>query len=226
MNRIIGFGLSSTAAAIMVAILPSQAVATELSEFSSIAQIKNKNINAIINSDEMIEESGAYGYGVITKAGLNGILVTTTHGGVLDSAMQTDASDARFHNHYLSLQDSKKDGSGLCPTFEVKDISWDAPGDVTILEDTAVFDGPTEYKSTHSLTGKKVSFRNLGPIGSVVSFTITPVDGKGNFSVDPIEAVCIDAAGTAVPLVDRSPKINKLPKTAKPTKNGKEQEDD
>ncbi|MBA2483960.1 MAG: hypothetical protein H0V39_05990 [Nitrosomonas sp.] len=225
MNRIISLGMSS-AAAIMVAVFPSPTFANELSEFSSIAQIKNNNINAIVNSDEMIEESGAYGYGVITKAGLNGILVTTTHGGVLDSAMQTDASDARFHNHYLSLQDSKKDGSGLCPTFEVKDISWDAPGDVTVLEDTAVFDGPTKYKSTHSLTGKEVSFRNLGPIGSVVSFTITPVDGKGNFSVDPIDAVCIDAAGTAVPLVDRSPKVNQLPKVAKPPKTDKTQKDD
>lgn len=223
MNRIISLGLSSTAGVIMAVFFTPPVVANELSEFSSITQIKDKNLSAIINSDEMIEESGAYGYGVITKAGLNGILVTTTHGGVLDSAMQTDASDARFHNHYLSLQDSKKDGSGLCPTFEVKDISWDAPGDVAVLEDTAVFDGPTEYKSTHSLTGEKVSFRNLGPIGSVVSFTITPVDGNGNFSVDPIVAVCIDAAGTAVPLVDRSPKVKKLPKAAESPKIDKTQ---
>lgn len=204
MNKILNFALSSTAAAIIM--VASPALANESAGFSSIAQIRDKNIGVIINSDDMIEESGAYGFGVTTSAGLEGILVTTTHGGVLDSAAQTDANDARFHNHYLSVQDSKVDGSGLCPTFEVKDISWDAPGDVTILEDTAVFDGPTEYKSTHSLTGAEVTFDNLGPIGSVISFTITPVDGNGNFSVDPIVAVCIDAAGNAAPLVDKSPK--------------------
>ena len=199
MNRKLAPGLSLITAAIIMA--GSAALAHELTEFSSIAQIRDKNIMAIINSEHMIEETGAYGFGVITSAGLEHILVTTTHAGVLDSAAQTDANDARFHNHYLSVQDSKVDGTGLCPTFEVKDISWDEPGNVSVLEDAAVFDGPAEFKSIHSLTGEKVTFSNLGPIGTVVSFIITPVNASGNFSVDPIDAVCIDAVGTANPLL-------------------------
>ena len=76
---------------------------------------------------------------------------------------------------------------------------------VGIYDDVAIFDGPTKFKSTHSLTGDKVKFKTHGPIGAVVSFTITPVDGDGNVSVDPIAAVCIDVAGAADPLVDNSP---------------------
>jgi hypothetical protein len=176
----------------------------EFSKFSSIVQMRDQNVEAMVNSDDGIEESGAYGYAVITSAGLESILITATHGGVLDSAAQTDASDASFHNHYVSVQDSQADGSGLCPTLEVKDISWDEPGEVTVLDDAAIFDGPTEFNSTHSLTGDEVTFSNLGLVGSVVSFTITPVDGNGDFSVDPIVAVCIDAVGVADPLIDRS----------------------
>lgn len=180
------------------------AFADEFSKFSSIVQMRDQNVEAIINSEDAIEESGAYGYAVITSTGLDSILIATTHGGVLDSAAQTDASDASFHNHYASVQDSQVDGSGLCPTLEIKDISWDEPGTVTVLDDAAIFDGPAEFSSTHSLTGDEVTFSNLGPAGSVVSFSITPVDESGNFSVDPIAAVCIDAVGVADPLMDRS----------------------
>lgn len=201
-NKKLVLGMSSTAVAIMM--VASPVLANEFAKFSSIVQIRDKNIGAIVNSDEVIEESGAYGFGVVTSAGLEGILITATHGGVLDSAAQTDANDASFHNHYVSVQDSQVDGSGLCPTLEVKDISWDEPGDVTVLDDAAVFDGPTEFKSTHSLTGDEVTFSNLGPVGSVVSFTITPVDENGSLSLDPIVAVCIDVVETADPLVNKS----------------------
>lgn len=201
-NKKLVLGMSLTAVAIMM--VASPVLANEFAKFSSIVQIRDKNIGAIVNSDEVIEESGAYGFGVVTSAGLEGILITATHGGVLDSAAQTDANDASFHNHYVSVQDSQVDGSGLCPTLEVKDISWDEPGDVTVLDDAAVFDGPTEFKSTHSLTGDEVTFSNLGPVGSVVSFTITPVDENGSLSLDPIVAVCIDVVETADPLVNKS----------------------
>lgn len=200
-NKKLVFGMSSIAVAVMVVV--SLALADESAEFSSIALMNDQNIGAIINSDATIEESGAYGFGVVTGAG-SGILVATTHGGVLDSAAQIDASDASFHNHYVTVQDSQVDGSGLCPALEVKDISWDEPGSVTVLDDTAVFDGPTEFESTHSLTGDEVTFSNLGPVGAVVSFTLTPVDSGGNLSFDPIIAVCIDAAGVANPLIDKS----------------------
>ena len=202
MNKKSLLGISLAVVAVMM--VASPALADESAGFSSIAKTEKKSIEAIVNSEDTIAEVGAYGFGVITSAGLEGIFVSTTHGGVLDSAAQTDASDASFHNHYVALQDSQNDGSGLCTTLEVRDITWDEPGDVTVLEDVAVFDGPTKFESTNSLTGEKVKFRTHGPVGAVVSFTITPVDGNGILSVDPIAAVCIDVAGAAYPLVDNS----------------------
>jgi len=201
MNKKILLGISLTAVAVFM--VASPALADQSTPFSAISGIDKKNIETIINSDDVITETGAYGFGVISDAGLDGILVTTTHGGVLDSAAQSDASDARFHNHYVALQKSSE-GSGLCPTLEVKNISWDEPGDVTLLGDVALFDGPTKFHSHDSLTGDKVKFDTHGPIGGVVSFTITPVDGDGLVSLDPISAVCIDVVGRATPLVDNS----------------------
>ena len=201
MNKKSLLGISLTAVAVLM--VASPALADEFAGFSSIAEIDKKNIEAVINSDDIIAEAGAYGFGVITSAGLDGILVTTTHGGVLDSAAQSDVNDASFHNHYVALQASA-DGSGLCPSLEVKDITWKEPGDVTLDGDVALFDGPTKFKSKSSLTGDKIKFKTHGPIGNIVSFTITPVDSTGAVSVDPIAAICIDVAGAATPLIDNS----------------------
>jgi len=209
MNKKSLLGISLTAVAVMM--FASPALADQFDAFSAAAKVEKKNIDVVVNSDATITETGAYGFGVITSAGLDGILVTTTHGGVQDSATQTDASDARFHNHYVALQ-ATEDGTGLCGDFggfEVKDITWDEPGDVSLLDDVAVFDGPTKFKSTHSLTGDKVKFKTHGPVGAVVAFTITPVDGDGNVSLDPIAAVCIAVTGAADPLIDNTPTKNK-----------------
>ncbi|MCG8325965.1 MAG: hypothetical protein MI673_10650, partial [Thiotrichales bacterium] len=71
---------------------------------------------------------GAFGYGIISGAGLEAIAVTTTHAGVKDSEAQSDASDPVFHNHYVALQDSQTDGTGLCSGLEVRDITFQEPG--------------------------------------------------------------------------------------------------
>lgn len=136
---------------------------------------------------------GAFGYGIITDAGLEAILVTTTHGGVKDSEAQSDASDPVFHNHYVALQDSQTAGSGLCPELEVRDISFEQPGEVEVKGKKAEIEGaPFSFSGTHSLTGDPVSFAADANVGAVVSFTINPVDSDGNTSVTDIAAVCIN----------------------------------
>lgn len=185
--------LGTTIAAVAVMMLASPILADAVSSFFAVAKADKKTIDATIISSEEIEEVGAYGYGVITSAGLDGILVTTTHGGIQDSAAQTDAFDASFHNHYVALTDNGniKDA---CPGLEVVDITWDAPGDVIVLDNVAVFDGPAKFKSTHSLTGEKLKFKTHGPVGAVVSFTIDPVDADGDTIEDvaDLAAVCIN----------------------------------
>ena len=139
---------------------------------------------------------GAFGYGVISGAGLTAIQVTTTHQGVLDSEVQSDANDAVFHNHYVSLHEVTPAGdeADLCPGLEVKDISFQAPGDVEIDGKKAVMeDVPYYFAGTHSLdSSSSVSFLADGDIQAVVSFTINPVDATGTTSATDIHAVCIN----------------------------------
>ena len=190
MKRNILLGISFTAVAVMM--LASPAIAEALADFSAVTKADKKTIDATIISQDDIEEVDAYGYGVITDAGLEAILVTTTHGGIQDSAAQTDAADASFHNHYVALTEDA--GDDKCPGLEVVDITWDAPGSVTVIDNVAVFDGPAKFKSTHSLTGDKINFKTEGPIGMVVSFTIDPVDSDGVTIIDiaDLAAVCIN----------------------------------
>ena len=187
---------------IAIMMLASPVIAEAVSSFSAVAEANKKEVNAVVISSVDILETGAYGYGVITSAGLEGILVTTTHGGVQDSAAQSDASDASFHNHYVALTDDVDDAK--CPGLEVVDITWDEPGDVTVIDNVAVFDGPAKFKSTHSLTGEKVKFKTNGPVGLAVSFTIDPVDATGTTSLTDIQAVCINDVTPATTLVDNS----------------------
>lgn len=134
--------------------------------------------------------AGAFGYGVITSDGLDAIIVTTTHAGVKDSIAQADANDPVFHNHYVALEDLTDDAT--CPGLQVRDISYQEPGDVDVSGHGVVMeDTPYYFGGTHSLSGDHISF-NAGEGRTVVSFTINPVDSDGNTSVTDIAAVCIN----------------------------------
>ena len=135
--------------------------------------------------------SGAFGYGLITTAGLDAIIVTTTHAGVKDSIAQVDSNDASFHNHYVGLHEVDDDAK--CPGLEVKNISFQEPGDVEITDNMVVIeDTPFYFGATHSLSGDNISFNSHNIVHKAVSFTINPVDGDGNTSVTDIQAVCIN----------------------------------
>ena len=69
---------------------------------------------------------GAFGYGIITSAG---IIVTTTHKGVLDSELQSNAQDPVFHNHYVLLGPNPSK-CGNNPS--VIDITFDSPGKLVV----------------------------------------------------------------------------------------------
>ena len=134
---------------------------------------------------------GAFGYGVITSAGLSAIIVTTTHAGVLDSVAQENADDPVFHNHYVALENLPDDPA--CPGLQVVDISFQEPGDVDVSGHGVVMeDTPYYFGGTHSLTEAHISFQANEGIENVVSFVIDPVDADGNTSTTDIAAVCIN----------------------------------
>ena len=53
---------------------------------------RDKEISALLTSESKIPKDGgkAFGYGILTDAGLDGVIVTTTHAGVKDSKLQKD----------------------------------------------------------------------------------------------------------------------------------------
>lgn len=145
---------------------------------------------------------GAFGFGVITGAGLEAISVTTTHAGVLDSEAQLgNANNPVFHNHYVALQDSQTVGTTYCPGFEVRDITWQEPGDVDVDDKKAnMEDVPYYFAGTHSLSGAPINFLADENVGMAVSFTIDPVDATGTTNAVDIQAVCINDVAPATKL--------------------------
>lgn len=129
---------------------------------------------------------GAFGYGILTDVGLDGVIVTTTHAGVLDSEVQDDASDPVFHNHYVELATGL---SGLCEGPEVADLTFESPGDVNVLQRHVLMDDlPFSFSGTSALTDEPLTITPGGNVEDVVSFTLEPkFDDEGNLA-----AVCVN----------------------------------
>jgi len=138
-------------------------------------------------------QGGAFGYGVLTSGG-DSIIVTTTHSGVLDSALQKgDINSPVWHNHYVKLGndpsciDSVTNPSGL----SVADISYESPGKVDVDGKKAELkDIPTGSQSEHfGLAPNAVHTFNVGTTGNtLVSFTLSIV-GSGPYGPG---AVCVN----------------------------------
>ena len=128
----------------------------------------------------------AFGYGILTDAGLDGVMVTTTHAGVRDSEVQDDASDPVFHNHYVELATGL---SGLCEGAEVADLTFESPGDVNVLRRFVLMhDLPFSFSGTSALTDEPLTITPGGNVEDVVSFTLEPkFDDEGNLA-----AVCVN----------------------------------
>ena len=134
-------------------------------------------VSVKINVVDPVTATGFKGTGVLTDGTL---VVTTTHGGVLDSQTQADATDPIEHNHYVDLVGASQNcldqtiGSEIA-IFQVSEISWESPGIAMwtgnmykIWEVPKVFDGSSALdlgNTPHTFT--------LGDIGAnpqVVSF--------------------------------------------------------
>lgn len=134
---------------------------------------------------------GAFGYGILTEAGFDGVIVTTTHAGVRDSEVQDDASDPVFHNHYVELATGL---SGLCQGPEVADLTFESPGDVNVLQRLVVMDDlPFSFSGTSALTDEPLTITPGGNVEDVVSFTLEPkFDDEGSLA-----AVCVNGITSA-----------------------------
>jgi hypothetical protein len=139
--------------------------------------------------------AGAFGYGILTDAGLDAVIVTTTHAGIKDSEVQEDASDPVFHNHYVKLATGL---SGLCDGPEVADLTFESPGDVNVLQElVALRHLPFSFSGTSALTNQPLTITPGGNVENVVSFTLEPkFDDEGNLA-----AVCVNDITPAQDLI-------------------------
>lgn len=129
---------------------------------------------------------GAFGYSILTTQGLNAIMVSTTHKGVLDSEDQRNANDPRWHNHYVSLAVNPTGPCGSNPS--VTSITFQSPGEVLVSKDKAVMSNlPGKFTGTNALTNKPLTLNPGTNVENVVSFKLLPVFSTAN----QLQAVCV-----------------------------------
>lgn len=149
--------------------------------------VKNNSLTADLNSIGLLPlkgESGAVGYGMITDKGTDAIIVSTTHGGVLDSEKQKDASDPVWHNHMVKLGEVAICGENP----GVIDITFESPGEVKLKKQGLIItDAPSSFTGKHSLTNKEISFASGTDIKKVVQFNLEPKFSSNN----ELQAVCV-----------------------------------
>ena len=183
------------AAAFLSAFSLAPVLATVVEDFPTIDRAlvrvdeEDEEISAFLRTDSIIPKDGnddAFGYGILTDVGLDGVMITTTHAGVRDSEVQDDASDPVFHNHYVELATGL---SGLCEGPEVADLTFESPGDVNVLQRHVLMDDlPFSFSGTSALTDEPLTITPGGNVEDVVSFTLEPkFDDEENLA-----AVCVN----------------------------------
>lgn len=183
----------------------TMAFASTSSDDDDFLNIREANIDA--NSEEMnafLEthghiptngDGGAFGYGVLTTEGLDAVVVSTTHAGVLDSLEQTDVNDPVWHNHFVTLgQNSNSCGDDL----NVESITIESPGQVDVQDSTADLTGiPSSFSGTDALSGDDLTIEPGTDVDDVVSFRLAPQFNDD----DEIEAVCVTDVQSAENIV-------------------------
>jgi hypothetical protein len=130
----------------------------------------------------------AFGYGLLTQGG---IIVSTTHKGVLDSQTQLgNGLNPIFHNHFITL----KETTGLrCPTTAiaaVEKITFQSPGQVSIQSTEAIQARiPNSFTGTDSFTKAPLTLSPGNNVQQAISFSLVPI-GVGPGDTTP-SAVCV-----------------------------------
>jgi hypothetical protein len=170
----------SLLAAMMLAPVLASAVSAITS--AKIEQDK-RGLEVKIGTASAINTAGtdnAFGYGVLNDG--DSLMVATTHGGVLDSATQSDASDPIWHNHYVQLTGA---GDYCAPNaalggarLEVAALTFESPGEVNINgASIKMEDLPGSFTGTNPLDSFNAITMNPGTSAdTVVSFTLSVPD--------------------------------------------------
>jgi hypothetical protein len=154
------------------------------------AVVQSAGLTAIYRTNGFIPvdgSGGAFGYGIITSAGLSAVIVSTTHLGVRDSITQGSSvpPSAIWHNHFVSLAVIPSGPCGSNP--QVTAITYQQPGRILVSGNQVLLQGiPASFTGTDSLTGKPLTLTPGHNVQNVVSFKLDPV-----FSGPALQAVCV-----------------------------------
>jgi hypothetical protein len=144
----------------------------------------------------------AFGYGLLTSAGLSGVVVTTTHQGICDSNTQSTTTtifvdstcSPVFHNHFVILTTTSvtdcAPNTALTgsPRLEVQDLTYQSPGKVVVKGNTAtLIDIPSTFTGTSALDGDSLTITPGTSVAAAVGFTLHPV-----FVTGSLTHVCVE----------------------------------
>jgi len=138
---------------------------------------------------------GAFGYGILTSASTNAVIVATTHEGVKDSIAQGSDSGPIWHTHFVKLAVVPGGPCGSDP--QVAAITFEQPGRIVVTGNTAIFDlTPSSFTGTAAMplidtqalptTGKPLTLTPGHNVQDVVSFKLKPIAPGG-----VLQAVCV-----------------------------------
>jgi hypothetical protein len=138
---------------------------------------------------------GAFGYGILTSAGDNAVIVATTHEGVKDIIAQGSGAGPIWHTHFVRLG---VDPTGPCgQNAQVQAITFEEPGRVVVTGNTAIFNLiPSSFTGTDSFTGKPLTLTPGHHVQNVVSFVLQPITQGGI-----LQAVCVTNISPAQQIV-------------------------
>ena len=149
----------------------------------------DKGLSANMSSiNNIIQDGskGAMGVAIISERGFESVIASSTHGGVLDSIQQDNASDPIWHNHFVKLVVNSSSKCGNNP--QVEELTFQSPGSVSI-DDTSLqmAEVPQTFNATGSLSNSSLVFESGSEIDKVVTFKLEPqFDSQNN-----IESVCV-----------------------------------
>ena len=151
----------------------------------------NNSLNANMTSQNEIAldgSKGALGIAIISDKGFESIVVSTTHGGVLDSERQLNASDPSWHNHFVKLAVNNSTNSKCGSNPQVEELTFQSPGNVSIENmNLQILNVPQTFNATHSLNNNSLTFEQGKEFDKVVTFKLQPHFDAQN----AIEAVCV-----------------------------------
>ena len=199
-NALIVSGL--VVGSLVAAMVISPVTVSALADFLNLEQVfvrKNPSgLDALFRTDGLIPTNGngnpsAFGYGLLTSATASGqgIIVSTTHKGVLDSATQgANGNNPIFHNHFITLKSIAGTGCPANADAAVDKITFQSPGQVRIQSTDALQARmPNSFTGTDSLTNQPLTLSPGNNVVDAVSFSLIPI-GVGPGDTTP-SAVCV-----------------------------------